>query len=117
MTTLPFFGILLHEPMGRTFAIFGMSVPIFWVAPMLSFLLAYQPTQGVLLGLHILPKGTRIFPIDGYVRLGDNPGQWVHHLLLPWLAAVSAVTVNQAALASMPVRPGRSDSPRRSKPC
>jgi peptide/nickel transport system permease protein len=74
------------DVMGRTFAIFGMSVPIFWVAPMLSFLLAYQPTQGVLLGLHILPKGTRIFPIDGYVRLGDSPGQWVHHLLLPWLA-------------------------------
>ena len=74
------------DVMGRTFAIFGMSVPIFWVAPMLSFLLAYQPTQGVLLGLHILPKGTRIFPIDGYVRLGDSPGQWAHHLLLPWLA-------------------------------
>jgi peptide/nickel transport system permease protein len=74
------------DVMGRTFAIFGMSVPIFWVAPMLSFLLAYQPTQGVLLGLHVLPKGTRIFPIDGYVRLGDSPGQWAHHLLLPWLA-------------------------------
>jgi peptide/nickel transport system permease protein len=74
------------DVMGRTFAIFGMSVPIFWVAPMLSFLLAYQPTQGVLLGLHIVPKGTRIFPIDGYVRLGESPGQWAHHLLLPWLA-------------------------------
>ena len=76
----------IGDVMGRTFAIFGMSVPIFWVAPMLSFLLAYQPTQGVLLGLHVLPKGTRIFPIDGYVRFGDNPGQWAHHLLLPWLA-------------------------------
>jgi peptide/nickel transport system permease protein len=74
------------DVMGRTFAIFGMSVPIFWVAPMLSFLLAYQPTQGVLLGLHILPKGTRIFPIDGYVRLGDGPWEWAHHLMLPWLA-------------------------------
>ena len=76
----------IGDVMGRTFAIFGMSVPIFWVAPMLSFLLAYQPTQGVLLGLHVLPKGTRLFPIDGYVRLGDSPGQWAHHLLLPWLA-------------------------------
>jgi peptide/nickel transport system permease protein len=74
------------DVLGRTFAIFGMSVPIFWVAPMLSFLLAYQPTQGVLFGLHVLPKGTRIFPIDGYVRFGKNPGQWAHHLLLPWLA-------------------------------
>ncbi len=74
------------DVMGRTFAILGMSVPIFWVAPMLAFLLAYQPTQGVLFGLHILPKGTRIFPIDGYVRFGKSPGQWAHHLLLPWLA-------------------------------
>lgn len=71
---------------GRSFAILGMSVPIFWVAPMLAFLLAYQPTQGLLFGFHILPKGTRWFPIDGYVRLGDHPGQWLHHLLLPWLA-------------------------------
>jgi peptide/nickel transport system permease protein len=74
------------DVMGRTFAIFGMSVPIFWVAPMLSFLLAYQPTQGVLFGVHVLPKGTRIFPIDGYVRFGKNPGQWAHHLLLTWFA-------------------------------
>ena len=74
------------DVMGRTFAILGMSIPIFWVAPMLSFLLAYQPTQGVFMGLHILPKGTRLFPIDGYVRLGDNPVQWAHHLVLPWLA-------------------------------
>jgi peptide/nickel transport system permease protein len=71
---------------GRVFAILGMSIPIFWVAPMLSYLLAYQPTQGILFGLDILPKGTRIFPIDGYVRFGDNPLEWAHHLLLPWLA-------------------------------
>ena len=25
-------------------------------------------------------------PIDGYVRFGENLGQWAHHLLLPWLA-------------------------------
>ena len=74
------------DVLGRTFAILGMSVPIFWVAPMLAFLLAYQPTQGVFFGLHILPKGTRIFPIDGYVRFGKSPGEWAHHLLLPWLA-------------------------------
>lgn len=74
------------DVLGRSFAILGMSVPIFWVAPMLSFLLAYQPTQGVLFGLHVLPTGTRIFPIDGYVRLGASPKEWAHHLLLPWLA-------------------------------
>ncbi len=71
---------------GRVFAILGMSIPIFWVAPMLSYLLAYQPTQGVLFGLHIVPTGSRIFPIDGYVRLFDDPIEWAHHLVLPWLA-------------------------------
>jgi peptide/nickel transport system permease protein len=71
---------------GRVFAILGMSIPIFWVAPMLSYLLGYQPTQGVLFGFHIVPVGTRLFPIDGYVRLTENPIEWAHHLILPWLA-------------------------------
>lgn len=74
------------DVMGRVFAIIGMSIPIFWIAPMLSYWLAYQPTQGELFGMSILPVGTRIFPIDGYVRLVDNPAQWAYHLLLPWLA-------------------------------
>jgi peptide/nickel transport system permease protein len=71
---------------GRVFAILGMSIPIFWVAPMLSYLLAYQPTQGLLFGLPILPKGTHLFPIDGYVKFTDSPAEWFHHLMLPWLA-------------------------------
>jgi peptide/nickel transport system permease protein len=71
---------------GRTFAIIGMSIPIFWVAPMLSYALAYQPTQGILFGMHIVPVGTRLFPIDGYVKFVDDPVEWAHHLMLPWLA-------------------------------
>ncbi len=71
---------------GRVFAILGMSIPIFWVAPMLSYLLAYLPTQGVLVGMHILPVGTRWFPIDGYVPITRSPVDWAHHLILPWLA-------------------------------
>jgi peptide/nickel transport system permease protein len=74
------------DVMGRVFAIIGMSIPIFWIAPMLSYWLAYQPTQGELFGMSILPVGTRLFPIDGYVRLLDNPVQWAYHLFLPWLA-------------------------------
>ena len=74
------------DVLGRSFAVLGMSIPVFWVAPMLSVLLAYQPTQGELFGLHILPAGTRIFPIDGYVNLRDDPVQWAYHLILPWLA-------------------------------
>jgi peptide/nickel transport system permease protein len=70
---------------GRAVAILGMSIPVFWLAPMVSYFLGYQPTQGELAGLHILPAGTSIFPIDGYVNFGTNPVQWAYHLLLPWL--------------------------------
>ena len=70
---------------GRAAAILGMSIPVFWLAPMISYFLGYQPTQGELAGLHILPAGTSIFPIDGYVEFGTNPVQWAYHLLLPWL--------------------------------
>ena len=75
------------DVIGRTFAILGMSIPIFWVAPMLSYLLGYQPTQGELVGLHILPVGTSHLP-DRRLRASSttNPAQWAHHLLLPWLA-------------------------------
>lgn len=74
------------DVLGRGFAIVGMSLPLFLVAPMLALLFAFQPTQGELFGLHILPVGTRIFPIDGYVPLTQNPLQWAYHLVLPWLA-------------------------------
>ncbi len=70
---------------GRAVAIIGMSIPVFWLAPMISFFLGYQPTQGELFGLPVLPVGTTIFPIQGYVDLGQNPAEWAYHLLLPWL--------------------------------
>jgi len=74
------------DVLGRAFAIFGMSLPLFLVAPMLALLFAFQPTQGELFGLHILPVGTRLFPLDGYVPLSQSPVQWAYHLILPWLA-------------------------------
>jgi peptide/nickel transport system permease protein len=70
---------------GRAVAIVGMSIPVFWLAPMISFFLGYQPTQGELFGLPVLPVGTTIFPIQGYTNLGQDPAQWAYHLLLPWL--------------------------------
>ena len=76
----------LGDVLGRAFAIVGMSLPLFLVAPMLALFLAFQPTQGQLFGLHILPVGTHLFPIDGYVPLAQNPVQWAYHLILPWLA-------------------------------
>jgi peptide/nickel transport system permease protein len=70
---------------GRAIAILGMSIPVFWLAPVVSYLFGYQPTQGRLLGLHILPVGTRLFPIVGYTDFGTSPVQWAYHLVLPWL--------------------------------
>ena len=70
---------------GRTVAILGMSIPVFWLAPMISYVFGYQPTQGVLFGLHIVPVGTTIFPIEGYVDFGQSPVQWAYHLILPWI--------------------------------
>jgi peptide/nickel transport system permease protein len=70
---------------GRTVAILGMSIPVFWLAPMISYFLGYQPTQGKLAGLRILPVGTTLFPIVGYTDLGQNPLEWAYHLVLPWI--------------------------------
>jgi peptide/nickel transport system permease protein len=75
----------LGDVTGRTLAILGMSIPVFWLAPVIAYLLGYQPTQGKLFGLPILPVGTRLFPIGGYVDFGTNPVQWAYHLILPWI--------------------------------
>jgi len=70
---------------GRAVAILGMSIPVFWLAPLVSYFFGYQPTQGELFDLHVLPVGTSIFPIDGYTDLGQNPADWAYHLILPWI--------------------------------
>lgn len=75
----------LGDIAGRAIAILGMSIPVFWLAPVISYLFGYQPTQGKLLGLHMLPVGTQIFPIEGYTQLGADPVQWAYHLILPWI--------------------------------
>jgi peptide/nickel transport system permease protein len=70
---------------GRTIAILGMSIPVFWLAPVIAYLLGYQPTQGKLFGLPVLPVGTKLFPIGGYVDFGTDPAEWAYHLILPWI--------------------------------
>jgi peptide/nickel transport system permease protein len=65
-------------------ALLGISIPVFWLAPMVSYVLAYQPTQGHILGVD-LGSSMRWFPIDGYVNLRDDPVQWAYHLVLPWM--------------------------------
>jgi peptide/nickel transport system permease protein len=70
---------------GRAVAILGMSIPVFWLAPMISYFFGYEPTQGKFLGLPILPQRTTFFPIVGYVDFGQDPLQWAYHLILPWI--------------------------------
>lgn len=63
----------------------GISAPVFWVAPMLVYFLAFQPSQGVFLGLDVgLP--VTLFPVQGYTEFADSPVEWLRHLLLPALA-------------------------------
>lgn len=63
----------------------SIAAPVFWIAPMLAFLFAYEPTQGKLLGI---PLGRRVdlLPIQGYVGPLADPVGWAHHLILPWFA-------------------------------
>jgi peptide/nickel transport system permease protein len=49
-------------------AILGVSVPIFLLAAVLLYLLAFKTT---------------IFPNTGYAGI-SNPAQWAYHLILPW---------------------------------
>ena len=63
----------------------AIATPVFLVAPMLSYLLAYQPSQGSLLGIP-LGRSVTIFPIEGYVSLTASPMQWLRYLLLPAFA-------------------------------
>jgi peptide/nickel transport system permease protein len=46
-------------------------VPIFLLAELLLYLLAYK------LGW---------FPNTGYTKFATNPLQWIHHLILPWIS-------------------------------
>ncbi len=77
---------------GRALSIIGMSIPVFWLAPMVAYLFGFEPTQGKLFGFSILPRGTSIFPIGGYVDLGTNPIEWAYHLILPWITLAAGFT-------------------------
>ena len=73
------------------FAQVAIATPVFWLAPLLSYVLAFEPNQGNFLGI---PLGTsvNVFPIQGWVSLTVNPWQWLHHLLLPAYALALGFT-------------------------
>jgi peptide/nickel transport system permease protein len=51
-------------------AIVGVSMPVFVLGALLSYYLGYK---------------AKVFPSGGYVPLTQDPGQWLYHMLLPWL--------------------------------
>jgi len=51
-------------------AIAGIAIPVFLLAPVLIYLFANQ---------------LEIFPSSQYVPLSEDPGEWLNHLILPWV--------------------------------
>jgi peptide/nickel transport system permease protein len=58
-------------------ALAGVSIPIFWLAAVLLYLLTFK--------YHDNPLFSWI-PAGGYVPITQNPAEWATHLLLPWIA-------------------------------
>src|SRR5215471_11095480 len=50
-------------------ALIGISMPVFFLAIVMRYLLAERHS---------------VFPDSGYVALTANPAQWFYHLILPW---------------------------------
>ena len=70
------------DRIGQGFAVIGISFPTFVLGMMALYVLYFLPAK----------NGFMLFPPSGYVPFADNPVQWAHHLVLPWLtlAFVSA---------------------------
>lgn len=63
----------------------AIAAPVFWVAPMFSYLFGFQPSQGRFLGIPLWGSVSWL-PIQGYVSFTHDPIEWAHHLVLPGLA-------------------------------
>jgi peptide/nickel transport system permease protein len=67
-----------------TVALAGVSAPIFWTGLMALAFFSYK---------------WAIFPAGGtYVNFLDNPFQWAHHLLLPWIVLAFQFSAQYARL-------------------
>jgi peptide/nickel transport system permease protein len=71
------FGVLSAITAGRWLdrvltglSLIGVSTPVFFLGAV---------------GLYYLAFKAGIFPNGGYVKFGDDPVQWLYHLILPWL--------------------------------
>ena len=52
-------------------ALVGVSLPVFWVGALMNYYLGFK------LGW---------FPNGGYVKITDNPADWLVHMIMPWTA-------------------------------
>jgi peptide/nickel transport system permease protein len=75
------------------FALFFYSFPSFLLGLVLLYFIYYKLTL----------SGLRWFPPGGYAPLGQGPGQWALHMILPWLtlALVLAATYTRLTRSSM----------------
>jgi peptide/nickel transport system permease protein len=58
-------------------ALIGISMPVFWIGALMNHYLGFELTETL---------GFELFPNGGYVEFMDNPFEWFHHLILPWIA-------------------------------
>jgi peptide/nickel transport system permease protein len=57
-------------------AVVGISVPVFWLGAVLSYLVGFEAG--------ILPNG-------GYVPFAEDPIEWLRHLILPWFTVAVVI--------------------------
>jgi peptide/nickel transport system permease protein len=58
-------------------ALVGISTPVFWLGAVLAYLLGFE---------------AGLFPNGGYVPFADDPLEWLHHLILPWITVAIVAT-------------------------
>jgi len=51
-------------------SVLGISIPVFWLAAIVLYYFTFK---------------VELFPSSGYVPLTENPLDWAHHLILPWM--------------------------------
>jgi peptide/nickel transport system permease protein len=52
-------------------ALVGISMPVFWVGALMNYYIGFE---------------AGVFPYGGYVPLGEDPVDWLYHLVMPWTA-------------------------------
>jgi peptide/nickel transport system permease protein len=70
--------------LATTVAVVGISIPVFWLGAVLSYLIGFEAG--------ILPNG-------GYVPFAEDPLEWLRHLVLPWLTVASVASGTYLLLA------------------